>query len=306
MDMSKETFHVLYDGPALANHEMDVRDLAPALLALGQVLEEANAAINDGRAKVHVQVRASFKTGCFGIELDLVQSLIQQAQSLFGNDHIASAKTLLEWVGLVVGGKEGVKSLLGFMKWLRGRKIDRIVLLDNGNMKVVLDEESIEIESQVIELFRRSDLRNALEGVLKPLDKIGIDKFAVVNKTQSKEFLVIDKSERIYFIAPAPEPEILAEEEVVMNLQLVNVAFRDDNKWRFSDGNSTFFALVEDVNFLNKVQSNEPFARGDILRARLRRIQVLSGEDMKTEYHVLEVLDHRRSGVQLPMPFSDQ
>jgi hypothetical protein len=303
--MSKETFHVLYDGPALANHEMDVRDLAPALLALGQVLEEANSAINDGRAKVQVQVRASFKTGCFGIELDLVQSLIQQAQSLFTQDHIASAKTLLEWVGLVMGGKEGVSTLIGFMKWLRGRKIDKIVLLDNGNMKVVLDEESLEVESQIIELFRRSDLRKALEGVLKPLDKDGIDKFAVVNRTQSQEFVVIDKSERVYFTAPAPQAETLSEEEIVMNLQLVNVAFRDDNKWRFSDGNSTFFALVEDIDFLNKVQGNEPFSRGDILRARLRRIQVLSGEDMKTEYRLLQVLDHRRSGVQLPMPFSD-
>lgn len=304
-NMSKSSFHVLYDGPALVNHEMSVRDLAPALLALGDMLDEANSALNDARAKVTVQVRASFKTGCFGIELDVVQSLIQQAHSLFGNESIASAKELLEWVGLVCTGTgTAVVSLLKFLKWLRGRKIKLVTLLENGNMKVMVGEDSIEVEEKVIALYRRTKLRQALEDVLKPLDKDGIDVFAVTNKAQSERFLVIKKNEVGHFKAPIPEPEKLGEEEVIMNLQLVTVAFREDNKWRFSDGSSTFYAQVLDQEFLNQVQSNEPFAKGDILKARLNRIQLLSGEDMKTEYRLLQVLEHRRSGVQLPIPFS--
>lgn len=304
-NMSKSSFHVLYDGPALVNHEMSVRDLAPALLALGDMLDEANSALNDARAKVTVQVRASFKTGCFGIELDVVQSLLQQAHSLFGNESIASAKELLEWVGLVCTGTgTAVVSLLKFLKWLRGRKIKLVTLLENGNMKVMVDEDSIEVEEKVIALYRRTKLRQALEDVLKPLDKDGIDVFAVTNKAQSERFLVIKKNEVGHFKAPIPEPEKLGEEEVIMNLQLVTVAFREDNKWRFSDGSSTFYAQVLDQEFLNQVQSNEPFAKGDILKARLNRIQLLSGEDMKTEYRLLQVLEHRRSGVQLPIPFS--
>jgi hypothetical protein len=305
MDMSRSDFHVIYDGPALQSSEMNVRDLAPALLALGQALEEANAALNDSRAKISVQVKATFKTGCFGIELNIVQSLMQQAQSLFGNDHIVSARSLLEWVGLIVGGKEGTKSLLWFIKWLRGRAIEKVVLLDNGNMRVVVDDDQIEIESQIITLFRQVKLRKALEEVLVPLHKDGIDQFAVTNKEQTQKFLIIDAAEVSYFAAPASEPETLSEEELVLNLQLVNVAFRDDNKWRFSDGNSTFFALMADVEFLNKVQNNEAFSRGDILTAKVRRIQTLSGEDMRSEYEILEVTNHRRAGVQLPMPFSD-
>lgn len=304
-NMSKSSFHVLYDGPALVNHEMSVRDLAPALLALGDMLDEANSALNDARAKVTVQVRASFKTGCFGIELDVVQSLIQQAHSLFGNESIASAKELLEWVGLVCTGTgTAVVSLLKFLKWLRGRKIKLVTLLENGNMKVMVGEDSIEVEEKVIALYRRTKLRQALEDVLKPLDKDGIDEFAVTDKAQSERFLVIKKNEVGHFKAPIPEPEKLGEEEVIMNLQLVTVAFREDNKWRFSDGSSTFYAQVLDQEFLNQVQSNEPFAKGDILKARLNRIQLLSGEDMKTEYRLLQVLEHRRSGVQLPIPFS--
>lgn len=306
-DMSKVTFHVLYDGPALASNEMDVRDLAPALLALGAVLEEANSTLNDSRAKIAVKVRASFKTGCFGIELDVLQSFSQQLQVLFSSEHIASAKQILEWIGLIAGGVGSVTTvtngLLGLLKWLRGRKINRVVLLDNGLVRVELNEEHIEIERQIIDLYRQFRLRKALEGVLKPLEKDGIDEFAVTNKEQTERFVAISKADAVYFASPDAEVEILSEEEVEMNLQLVNIAFREDNKWRFSDGSTAFYAQVLDQDFLRQVQGNEPFSSGDILKAKLRRTQLLSGDAMKTEYTLLEVLEHRRAGVQLPMQF---
>ena len=38
--MSHTTFQIIYDGPALENSTMDVKDLAPALLALGEANNE--------------------------------------------------------------------------------------------------------------------------------------------------------------------------------------------------------------------------------------------------------------------------
>lgn len=40
--MNREKFNVLYDGEALRGSEMNVQTLAPALYALGTLLEEAN------------------------------------------------------------------------------------------------------------------------------------------------------------------------------------------------------------------------------------------------------------------------
>lgn len=306
-DMSKATFNILYDGPALASNEMDVRELAPALLSLGEVLEEANSTLNNGRTQVSVKVRASFKTGCFGIELDVLQTLAQQVQILFSNEHVSTAKQILEWIGLLttaVGTPvAGYKGLLGLLKWLRGRQINRVVLLENGLMRIELDDEHIDVERQVIDLYRQAKLRKALEGVLKPLESEGIDEFAVTDRPQSERFLTINKQELHYFSTPALAPETLSEEEVEMNLQLVNVAFREDNKWRFYDGTTSFYAQVLDHDFLRQVQGNQPFASGDILRARLRRTQTLVGENMKTEYVLLEVLEHRRATTQIPMEF---
>ena len=49
---------IRYDGPALANHEMDVQDLAPALLALADVVQFANQRFNGAAANIKVLVNA--------------------------------------------------------------------------------------------------------------------------------------------------------------------------------------------------------------------------------------------------------
>ncbi|MDI4089827.1 hypothetical protein QK428_10850 [Pseudomonas aeruginosa] len=300
-DMSKASFNVLYDGPALAHSEMDVRELAPALLALGELLEEANAIINHGRAQLSVQVKATFKTGCFGIELDVVQSLLQAAQSLFAHESIATAKELLEWLGLI-GSTAG--GLLWLIKKIRGRKINQVVLLDNGKVKIVLDNEAIEAEEKVLELYRQFRVRSALEGVLKPLESEGIDTFAVTDLKQTKRFIEVTKQERVYFKTPEPEAEPLSDDEFDVNLQIVSISFQDGNKWRFSDGASVFYADMLDESFAAQVAASAAsFTKGDILKVRLRRIQSLSGESFKTDYSVLKVLEHRKAAAQLRMNF---
>ncbi|WP_061165200.1 hypothetical protein [Caballeronia temeraria] len=65
-----ERFNVVYDGPALAEHRMDVRDLAPALVAIADLFTAANKELNGDSADVRVEVKGSFKAGSF--ELDLI------------------------------------------------------------------------------------------------------------------------------------------------------------------------------------------------------------------------------------------
>lgn len=307
-DMSKASFNVLYDGPALANSEMDVRELAPALLALGALLEEANSVINDGRAQVAVQVKATFKTGCFGIELDVLQSFLQHAHNLFSNESVASAKELLEWLGLVQdnAGKliAGGGGLLWLIKKIRGRKLNQVTLLDTGKVRIVMDDEAFETEENVLKLYRQFKVRQALEGVLKPLEAEGIDTFAVTNLKQTDRFIEINKSERSFFKTPEPESEALADDEFEVNLQIVSVSFQEGNKWRFSDGASVFYADMLDDSFASQIAASATsFTKGDILKVRLRRIQSIVGDQFKTDCAVLKVLEHRKAMSQIPMSF---
>ena len=65
-----------YDGPALANHSMDVSDLAPALMAFGTMCKEANNVLNHKRASVKVLVKADIQANCVTISLDVIWSFL--------------------------------------------------------------------------------------------------------------------------------------------------------------------------------------------------------------------------------------
>lgn len=52
-------FDLEYDGPALVEHEMDVRDLAPALLSAADLFQVLNRRINPGSRDIQVNIRAS-------------------------------------------------------------------------------------------------------------------------------------------------------------------------------------------------------------------------------------------------------
>jgi hypothetical protein len=297
---------VVYDGPALTRHEMDVSELAPALLAIGELLEEANMLLNGKATKMQVRVKGSFKTGSFGIDLTVIQSLPDQLLSLIQSNTTVSAATVVTLVGLTA--KDAVRGLVQLLRWLRGRTPNKVVILDNERVRVEVDNEHLEVETRVIELFRSYKLRDALERTLKPLDREGIDSFAVTDAPQEKTgFLMIEKSERAYFSTPAIIEDQHEESEFVLNVQAVNVAFQGDNKWRFTDGNSTFHAAIADNEFLSKVANNDlSFTKGDVLRVRMRKHQWMAGEKMRTEYEVLRVLEHRSAARQLPLRIEDE
>jgi hypothetical protein len=71
--MSRAQFHWPYDGPALHTGSMDVNELAPALLATGDLLANANRDLNGGKAAVSTRVRSDFKESSFAVALVLDQ-----------------------------------------------------------------------------------------------------------------------------------------------------------------------------------------------------------------------------------------
>ena len=57
--VSSSSFRIAFEGEPFAEGEIDVNDLAPALLALGDVIQAANRALNGDRADARLKIRAT-------------------------------------------------------------------------------------------------------------------------------------------------------------------------------------------------------------------------------------------------------
>lgn len=303
--MSKESFKILYDGPALASNEMDVKDLAPALLALGELFEEANKILNGEKVKTSVNIKAT-NPGSLDIDFSLVQDIVTATRSLFSSDSATAIVNAKELLGLLfVGISGGGVGLFKFIAWLKRRNIKSITRLEDGKVKIEVKDGEITYSSEKeVKLFGSLSLRKKIEAVVKPLKSDGIEKIKVISVTDSGRENEINKEQVEYFDAPEIEEEIIDEKEIEMNLQIVNISFQKDGKWRFSDGNAIFFADILDDEFNDKIQHNEKFfAKDDILKVKAVMKQSLVEGRIRAEYIIKKVLEHRSAAVQIKLPF---
>jgi len=298
----KEYFQVVYDGDALQHNEMDVRDLAPALLAISDLLDEANKITYGDKTKVQVNVKGTFKSGSFGFDLAVVQGGIDGITSLFNNDQINAASNLLQILGFI-GVPSG--SLLGLLLWLKNRKIKTIENVNESKTIIeVENDEKYETSPRVIALFSNVRIRTSIQKVIaEPLSKDGISSFAIKKDDQET---VIKEEEKDYFKLSDIPDELLQDQEREVFLTVVTISFTEGHKWKFSDGNVEFYATISDENFVNKVQQNKDgFFKDDLFRVKLREKQWISDSGIKSDYEIIQILEHRSGAKQIKLPFGD-
>jgi hypothetical protein len=297
--MASAQFHILFDGPALENNEMDVRDLAPALLAVSDIFDEINTIALGNRFKVSVNVRGSFKTGSFLTDLAVHTSTVL---SMFNGETATAALNMLQIIG-IPGILPTGWGLITFIGWVRRRKITRVVELGKGKVRVEVTGDSTEVEEAILELYKSYKLRKAFEKLItNSLQKDGIDTVGFGNK-EAKDFIYVTKEEKDSFIADEPEDEVLGASTRRTSLQIISPCFQEGNKWRFSDGSMTYHAQIADQRFIEQVMSGElVFGRGDILDVDLSEEQRLTAEGLKTERTIEKVHGHRTPIRQYRLP----
>ena len=169
---------VRYDGADLAGHQMDIEDLAPALMGLAELYTIANRKFNGDKSSVRVLVATDVEHQCFQFDIEVVQGRWEQAKGLLNDSGVASAKELGKWLGFIGGGGASAAGLLKLLTWLVQKKLKfsqlRVDLDAQGsNVVVTGDNNRITVNSQSHALLDERSVRKALKPVLGPAAKEG-------------------------------------------------------------------------------------------------------------------------------------
>lgn len=287
-----------YEGPAVDAGTMDVRALAPALIATADAMREAHTLLEVAGPAPRVEVRAT-RPGSFIVDLliaESVDTLYQRAIAIFTSPPVLAVDDLMGLIAAVIGS-------VNVVKLIRNRKINQIEHRPNDVTVIILEDGTrIEIPaaSPALRLVVDADYRQALNNMVEPLrGGRGVDRVTLSAGNIAETVTAGDLP--AFELPPALEEDLGVEDTTVV-LRPVSVAFTEGNKWRFSDGEATFFAAIEDPVFLAAINlGNERFAKNDMLRVQLRTRQTRDGSGLHVERSVVHVLQHIPGAVQLDL-----
>ncbi len=181
---------IKYDGPALEGKSMDVAHLAPALLALSDLVKEANRYANADRAAAKIFVNADIEQKCFELDVQFVLTIWEQAKLLIADDRVRTAKEIAEWIGIIAGAGASSYGLYQLIKRLTGKTVKSVVMLrvkDGDNLVEIHIEgegDPIRVSQAVYELYANTSTRQKALSVLAPLREEGYETLEFYEKDE--------------------------------------------------------------------------------------------------------------------------
>jgi len=274
--MSKHvTTTIRYDGPALTHHEMDVQELAPALLALAEMVQLANKRFNGDAATMKVLVKADIEQQCFQLDIHIVQSILESAKHLFGTEEYKTAKEIAELLDLLLPG--GISGAIGygvFSFWKRfsaekNAPAVAITTEQHGGQTTLVQGTSggsVTVNNNVYLLASDPEMIELGKKVLKPLERPGYKTLGFYR--DNKPTVEWDEDEARAFmdrpathLLPVEDPEPATNVTPIRAVVSVKTQRNEGTaQWEIKWASRAVWASMEDHEWLAKFQAGRiPF-----------------------------------------------
>jgi hypothetical protein len=289
MPEAEAVMSLQYRGAAVEAGTMDVRSVAPALIGAADAVRGAHTLLGMPGPPPRVEIRAA-RPGSFVIDLLVAEVVYRDTVGLFTSPPVDALGGLTVVVSAVLATMHTVRRTknhpISGQQPVAGSPEETQITLENGEILIVTSSSLI--------LAADADFRRALHRMVEPLaGDSGIDRLTVEAGSESETVTIPDLPA---FEVTPPQVQDLGDSFSEVVLQPLSVSFAEKTKWRFTDGDITFFASIEDPNFTALIdQGIERFAKNDTLRVilRMRQTQDTSGV-LHTERAVTEVKAHIR------------
>lgn len=237
---------------------IDVFDLAPSLLAIGEVIREANEVVGQPKRELGINIRP-FEKGSFIIDIGLfAETNLQQIMQFLDSDTVTYIKQILELVGFIELSGGVSFGLIKLLRWLKGRprKTER---LESGEVKYTNSEgNSVIVNEKVDKLYNSPIIIKNLYLGYKTIEKEGIEEIESSLKDDPTTKVQSNK-EDIKALRISSE---IAEniEEIDIPDREVNLTFKrgsfggDPTNWSFWFNNDIIRATIKDREFIGKLE----------------------------------------------------
>lgn len=301
---SYEGLSIRYAGPAMDGNSMDVRELAPSLLALADLFVTAHNQVGEAFEPPPALEVTAQRSGSFIVDLWLtaqetegaLTNLLGGPRATAGANSSALSAVVIGAVGWIIGRRR------------KGRE-SRVASIEPGQIRVTWpDGTQLETTIAAQSLVEHMDFHRAAARVFEPLRRDGVDEIEVRQRGRSRGSVAVVRDDLPAFNTLDNDETLLSDNtrQIVVRVELL--AFKPGNKWRVNDGTASMWASVHDLAFLQKMGvGEERFADGDSFVVRMRDVQYQSPTTgIRVEHSIEEIIEHR-SAPPPPdaLPFDD-
>ena len=275
-------FDIEYYGTALESHELDFRDLVPALLSMGDLFRTIDRQLNHTEPGVQVTIRAA-GDGSFHTQLTM-------PHGTYANDVGSPAPQGTEGLAWLLTVFTGLANYL-LRRHRSGEPLRPPSQIGNGMALIEWpDDPALEVPEVVLRLAEDAAIRHSLSRLVTPLGLPGVNALRVL---LDQLVLLEVRSEEVSAFAGhgAPSRDVLSTNERVVCLSILVSSWQVGRKWLFSDGHLSFWATITEDLFNQRLASGARFGSHDVLRCRVLETQWRDALGAHTDIAVVEVLE---------------